>query len=84
MKRISVAITAIAVLLGTATSYAQQSYNLPQGAKVTDAPCEAWQRNPDGSWVQTGSIRVGGVTYRGNIFKGTGETAVLEVKCKKN
>lgn len=53
----------------------------PEGLKTI--PCDAFERMPDGSWAQTGTIIVQpeNNTMSHNRFKNTGETRILEQRC---
>jgi hypothetical protein len=61
-------------------AYAIASY--PAG--LADLPCDAFEKNPDGSWTQVANIIAGGALIPvGNRFKDTAETRIIEKKCNK-
>jgi hypothetical protein len=67
--------TARAGVTYTITSY-------PAG--LADLPCDAFEKNPDGSWTQVATLIAGGALIPvGNRFKGTAETLIIEKKCNK-
>jgi hypothetical protein len=68
-------LTARAGVTYTITSY-------PGG--LADLPCDAFEKNADGSWTQV-AILVGGSALipAGNRFKDSAETRIIEKKCNK-
>jgi hypothetical protein len=53
-------------------------------AGLADLPCDAFKKNPDGSWTQVATLIAGGALIpAGNIFKNTAETRIIEKKCNK-
>jgi hypothetical protein len=53
-------------------------------ADLDKVPCDAWKKNADGSWTQTGTIKAGRVTMSGNTFGNTAESTLVEKKCGSN
>ncbi|QXX73960.1 hypothetical protein [Methylovirgula sp. HY1] len=75
------AISTLVFFLGiTAAASAQQAINL--NGQMIPLHCKDWKQNPDGSWTQTATIVARGMTMRGNTFKNTAETRMLDKKCK--
>jgi hypothetical protein len=73
-----VALTSFTARAGV--TYAITSY--PAG--LADLPCDAFEKNPDGSWTQVANIIAGGALIPvGNRFKDTAETRIIEKKCNK-
>jgi len=63
-----------------AATYTISSY--PAG--LAEVPCEAFKRNPDGSWTQMAVLIAGGALIpAGNNFKNTVESRIIEEKCDK-
>jgi hypothetical protein len=53
-------------------------------AGLADLPCNAFEKNPDGSWTQVADLIAGGALIPiGNRFKDTAETRIIEKKCDK-
>jgi hypothetical protein len=68
-------LTARAEVTYTITSY-------PAG--LADLPCDAFEKNSDGSWTQIAILLAGGALIPGgNRFKDTAETRIIEKKCDK-
>ena len=64
----------------SAATYTISSY--PAG--LAEVPCEAFKRNPDGSWTQMAVLIAGGaLIIAGNTFKNTVESRIIEEKCYK-
>ena len=64
----------------SAATYTISSY--PAG--LAEVPCEAFKRNPDGSWTQMAVLIAGGALIpAGNTFKNTVESRIIEEKCDK-
>ena len=66
-------------LLNTASAATYTIENWPQD--LNKVPCDAWKRNNDGSWVEVGTIIVGGHPTSGMTFKDTDESKLLDAKC---
>jgi len=67
--------TARAGVTYTITSY-------PGG--LADLPCDAFEKNADGSWTQVAILVAGGALIpAGNRFKDSAETRIIEKKCNK-
>ena len=63
-----------------AITYTISSY--PAG--LAEAPCDAFKKNPDGSWTQVATLIAGGALIpAGNNFKNTAESRIIEKKCDK-
>jgi hypothetical protein len=63
-----------------ATTYTITSY--PAG--LAELPCDAFKKNPDGSWTQVATLIAGGALIpSGNNFKDTVETRIIERKCDR-
>jgi hypothetical protein len=64
----------------SAATYTISSY--PAG--LAEVPCEAFKKNPDGSWTQVATLIAGGALIpAGNNFKNTAESHIIEKKCDK-
>jgi hypothetical protein len=77
-------ITAATLLVisftATAATYTITSY--PAG--LADLPCDAFNKNADGSWTQVATLVAGGALIpAGSNFKNTAETRIIETKCDK-
>jgi hypothetical protein len=80
--------SALLIILATSTiSYPARSatYTITSyPAGLADLPCDAFKKNPDGSWTQVATLIAGGALIPpGNIFKDTAETRIIEKKCYK-
>ena len=71
---LAVSFAARAEMTYTITSY-------PGG--LADLPCDAFKKNPDGSWTQVAILIAGGALIVGLNFKNTKETRIIESKCDK-
>ena len=71
---LAVSFAARAEMTYTITSY-------PAG--LADLPCDAFKKNPDGSWTQVAILIAGGALIVGLNFKNTNETRIIESKCDK-
>jgi hypothetical protein len=71
---LAVSFAARAEMTYTITSY-------PAG--LADLPCDAFKKNPDGSWTQVAILIAGGALIVGLNFKNTKETRIIESKCDK-
>jgi hypothetical protein len=73
------AVTTLAARAGV--TYTITSY--PAG--LADLPCDAFEKNTDGSWTQVAILIAGGALIPvGNRFKDTAETRIIEKKCNKH
>jgi hypothetical protein len=64
----------------SAATYTISSY--PAG--LAEVPCNAFKKNPDGSWTQVAILIAGGALIpAGNNFKNTAESRIIEKKCDK-
>jgi hypothetical protein len=53
-------------------------------AGLAELPCDAFKKNPDGSWTQVATLIAGGALIpAGSNFKDTAETRIIERKCDK-
>jgi hypothetical protein len=76
---IIIATSAISYPAKSAT-YTISSY--PAG--LAELPCDAFKKNPDGSWTQVATLIAGGALIpAGNNFKDTVETRIIERKCDR-
>ena len=71
---LAVSFAARAEMTYTITSY-------PAG--LADLPCDAFKKNPDGSWTQVAILIAGGALIVSLNFKNTKETRIIESKCDK-
>ena len=71
---LAVSFAARAEVTYTITSY-------PAG--LADLPCDAFKKNPDGSWTQVAILVAGGALIVGLHFKNTNETRIIESKCDR-
>jgi hypothetical protein len=73
----------VATLLSVSfTAKAQETYVITSyPAGLADLPCDAFKKNPDGSWTQLATLVAGGALIVGLHFKDTVETRVIEQKC---
>jgi hypothetical protein len=53
-------------------------------AGLAELPCDAFKKNPDGSWTQVATLIAGGALIpAGSNFKDTAETRIVEKKCDR-
>jgi hypothetical protein len=52
-------------------------------AGLADLPCDAFKKNPDGSWTQVAILIAGGALIVGLHFKNTNETRIIESRCDR-
>ena len=51
---------------------------------IGKVPCDAWRKNPDGTWSQVATIRASGQTITGRSFKSdSGEARMFSAKCRQ-
>jgi hypothetical protein len=51
---------------------------------LAEVSCDAFKKNPDGSWTQVATLIAGGALIpAGNNFKNTAESRIIEKKCDK-
>jgi hypothetical protein len=70
------------IFVGSLSSASAATYtiqNWPQD--LNKVPCDAWKHNSDGTWVEIGTIVVGGNATSGMTFKDTDEAKMLDAKC---
>jgi hypothetical protein len=61
------------------TARAEMTYTISSyPAGLADIPCDAFKKNPDGSWTQIATLIVGGALIVGLNFKNTNETRIIE------
>jgi hypothetical protein len=77
---IAATLLAISFAAKAQVTYTITSY--PAG--LADLPCDAFKKNPDGSWTQVAILIAGGALIVGLHFKNTNETRIIESKCDKN
>jgi hypothetical protein len=77
---IAATLLVISFTAGAEAIYTISSY--PAG--LAEVPCDAFKKNPDGSWTQVAILIAGGALIpAGNNFKDTAETRIIEKKCDK-
>ena len=81
MSTLLVIVATLVISYGaSAATYTISSY--PAG--LAEVPCEAFKKNPDGSWTQVATLIAGGALIpAGNNFKNTAESRIIEKKCDK-
>ena len=81
MSTLLVIVATLVISYGaSAATYTISSY--PAG--LAEVPCEAFKKNPDGSWTQVAILIAGGALIpAGNTFKNTAESRIIEKKCDK-
>ena len=81
MSTLLVIVATLLISYGAmAATYTISSY--PAG--LAEVPCEAFKKNPDGSWTQVAILIAGGALVpAGNNFKDTAESRIIEKKCDK-
>jgi hypothetical protein len=81
VSRLLVIVASLVISYGaSAATYTISSY--PAG--LAEVPCDAFKKNPDGSWTQMAILIAGGALIpAGNNFKNTAETRIIEKKCDK-
>jgi hypothetical protein len=52
-------------------------------ADIDNIPCSAWQKASDGTWVMTGTIKIGSSELSNVGVKGDAAARKLEKKCGK-
>ena len=77
-------ITAATLLVISFTARAATYTITSYPAGLADLPCDAFKKNPDGSWTQVAVLIGGGALIVGPYFKNTTETRIIESKCDKN
>jgi hypothetical protein len=78
-------LIAATVLATSFEAQAQVTYTITSyPAGLADLPCDAFKKNPDGSWTQVAVLIGGGALIVGPYFKNTTETRIIESKCDKN
>jgi hypothetical protein len=74
-------IIAATLLAVSFTARAEMTYTIT--SYPADLPCDAFKKNPDGSWTQVAPLIAGGALIVGLNFKNTNETRIIESKCDK-
>ena len=70
----------VASFTASAATYTISSY--PAG--LAEVSCDAFKKNPDGSWTQVAILVAGGALIpAGSNFKNTAESRIIEKKCDK-
>jgi len=78
------ALIAATLLAGSFAARAEMTYTITSyPAGLADLPCDAFKKNPDGSWTQVAILIAGGALIVGLNFKDTNETRIIESKCDK-
>jgi hypothetical protein len=81
--RIFIAIAA-AWLAASFAARAEVTYTITSyPAGLADLPCDAFKKNPDGSWTQVAILVAGGALIVSLHFKNTNETRIIESKCDR-
>jgi hypothetical protein len=77
-------LIAATLLAGSFAARAEKTYSITSyPAGLADLPCDAFKKNPDGSWTQVAILIAGGALIVGLNFKNTNETRIIESKCDK-
>ena len=78
-------IIAATLLVSSFTARAAGPYTITSyPAGLAEVPCNAFKKNPDGSWTQVAILIAGGALIpAGNNFKDTAETRIIEKKCDR-
>jgi hypothetical protein len=83
----NVVILALGLLVTGAASARAETFYTVSGwpAGLGTVPCDAFVKNANGSWSQTGTIVIepGNNVYSHNTFLNTLETRILEDHCRK-
>ena len=81
MSTLLIIVASVVISYGaSAATYTISSY--PAG--LAEVPCDAFKKNPDGSWTQVAIlIARGALIPAGNNFKNTAESRIIEKKCDK-
>ena len=81
MSTLLIIVASVVISYGaSAATYTISSY--PAG--LAEVPCDAFKKNPDGSWTQVAILIAGGALIpAGNNFKNTAESRIIEKKCDK-
>ena len=81
MSTLLIIVASVVISYGaSAATYTISSY--PAG--LAQVPCDAFKKNPDGSWTQVAILIAGGALIpAGNNFKNTAESRIIEKKCDK-
>jgi hypothetical protein len=78
---------AAALLIATAAPVCadEQVWTVDQWpADVGQIPCSAWSRNPDGTWVLSGALKLGSQTINNIGVKGDSAAHLLDRLCGKS
>jgi hypothetical protein len=78
-------IIAATLLVSSFTARAAGPYTITSyPAGLAEVPCNAFKKNPDGSWTQVAILLAGGALIpAGDYSKNTAETRIIENKCDK-
>ena len=72
----------VLALLSGAQAQDQKIYTVQNWpADMEKIPCDAWRKNPDGSWTEVAIFIVGSARITGNTFRGNREAAALDRRC---
>ena len=82
-KLAAVALAATAFLCATAAVHATVYEVNSWPGDVDNIPCSAWRKAADGTWVLTGTIKLGGSEITNVGVKGDAAARALEKKCGK-
>ena len=80
-SNVLIAATLLAVSFAVRAEMTYTITSYPAG--LADLPCDAFKKNPDGSWTQVAILIAGGALIVGLNFKNTKETRIIESKCDK-
>ncbi len=73
---------AVLIFFGLLSHVSAATYTIQNWPQDLDkVPCDAWKHNSDGTWVEVGTIIVGGNATSGMTFKDTDESKLLDAKC---
>ena len=81
MRTLLITVASLVISYGaSAATYTISSY--PAG--LAEVSCDAFKKNPDGSWTQVATLIAGGALIpAGTNFKNTAESRIIEKKCDK-
>ena len=83
-KRVLAAAAAVLVVALGATAMAQDKLKVQSWPGDFDrVPCDVWQKQSDGKWVQVRTVTDGHLDFWGYWFLNTPQSAVLDQKCGK-
>jgi hypothetical protein len=82
LRQMTLIIFALSTISYPARSATYVISSYPAG--LAEVSCDAFKKNPDGSWTQVATLIAGGALIpAGNNFKNTAESRIIEKKCDK-